>query len=115
MAIEVPSGPEIASLEERGHKNYWRFNFWLGRILDRPHWKTRALILVLSISLFRAFPDYEALSTPFAQATWRDAYSLRSGRSPPGHQGRLLLFQPFRPHRGLRPELFALVCCGKQS
>ena len=73
MAIEVPSGPEIASLEERGHKNYWRFNFWLGRILDRPHWKTRALILVLSISLFRAFPDYEALSTPFAQATWQHA------------------------------------------
>lgn len=71
MAIDERSGPWIASLEAYGLKRYWQFDLWLDRILDRPHWKTRALILVLSVSLFRAFPSYDALRTPFVQSTWR--------------------------------------------
>jgi hypothetical protein len=34
-------------------------------------WKWKALLLVLAISLFRAFPAYDALRTPHSQATFR--------------------------------------------
>jgi hypothetical protein len=35
-------------------------------------WKLKALLLVLGISLFRAFPAYDALRTPHSQATFRN-------------------------------------------
>lgn len=35
-------------------------------------WKWKALPLALAISLFRAFPAYDALATPHSQATFRD-------------------------------------------
>jgi hypothetical protein len=35
-------------------------------------WKWKALLLVLGISLFRAFPAYDALATPHSKATFRN-------------------------------------------
>ncbi len=43
------------------------------RILSGPGWKWKALLVVLAISLFRAFPSYDALATPFVETTWRNA------------------------------------------
>ncbi len=45
----------------------------LERLLAGSHWKWKALFAVLAISLFRAFPNYDALGTIFFQAKWRDA------------------------------------------
>ncbi len=43
------------------------------RILSGPGWRWKALLIVLAISLFRAFPSYDALATPFVETTWRNA------------------------------------------
>ena len=69
VAMDEASGARTPSLHKWGLRKYAQLDLWLDRILDRPHWKLRALILVLGLSLCRAFPSYDALSTPFAQAT----------------------------------------------
>ncbi len=43
-------------------------------VLNGPLWKGKALLVVLVLALFRAFPSYEALKTPFAESTWGHAF-----------------------------------------
>jgi hypothetical protein len=50
-----------------------RIDAGLDRLLAGPNWKWKALFVVLAISLFRAFPNYDSLGTIFFQAKWRDA------------------------------------------
>jgi hypothetical protein len=104
MAVDEPSGPWFASLEACAAKKYWQLDLWVGRILEQPHWKARALFLVLSVSLFRAFPSYDALSTPFAQATWQHAQTKiehplvdMSRLFPPGSHESKLTFRMAAP------------------
>jgi hypothetical protein len=42
------------------------------RLLAGPYWKWKAVCAVVALSLFRAFPDYDALRTTFHETTWRD-------------------------------------------
>jgi hypothetical protein len=49
-----------------------RINAGIDRILSGPYWKLKALCAVAAISLFRAFPSYDALGTDFHRGTWRD-------------------------------------------
>jgi len=50
-----------------------RFHAGFDRLLGGPHWKWKALFVVVAIALFRAFPNYDALGTFFFEAKWRDA------------------------------------------
>jgi hypothetical protein len=50
-----------------------RIDTGIDRLLSGPSWKWKALFAVLAISLFRAFPNYDALGTYFFEAKWRDA------------------------------------------
>ncbi len=43
-------------------------------VLSGPHWKVKALLAVLVLSLLRAFPSYDALQTPFAESTWSHTF-----------------------------------------
>ncbi|MGA2601003.1 MAG: hypothetical protein ABSH09_28900 [Bryobacteraceae bacterium] len=43
-------------------------------VLSGPHWKVKALLAVLVLSLLRAFPSYEALKTPFVESTWSHTF-----------------------------------------
>jgi len=49
-----------------------RVDAGIEKILAGTYWKLKALAVVLALSLFRAFPNYDALGTKFHQATWRD-------------------------------------------
>jgi hypothetical protein len=50
-----------------------RIDAGIERLLAGPQWNWKALCVVLAISLFRAFPNYDALGTLFFQTKWRDA------------------------------------------
>jgi hypothetical protein len=50
-----------------------RIDALIDRLLAGPYWKLKALCTVLAISLFRAFPNYDALGTNFFETKWRDA------------------------------------------
>ncbi|MGD0013564.1 MAG: hypothetical protein ABSD56_03940 [Bryobacteraceae bacterium] len=43
------------------------------RVLSDRHWKRASVFAVLLVSLFRAFPSYDALATAYDKGTWRDA------------------------------------------
>jgi len=66
-------------------------------VCSGPAWKSKALLLVLTISLFRAFPAYDALQTAHSRATFRnmlfqaDHLPCDMGRMfPPGsHESKL--------------------------
>jgi hypothetical protein len=49
-----------------------RIDAGIDRLISGPYWKLKALFAVLATALFRAFPSYDALQTPFSEATWRD-------------------------------------------
>jgi hypothetical protein len=49
-----------------------RVDAGIDRLLAGPNWKLKALCAVLAISLFRAFPNYDALGTNFFEKKWRD-------------------------------------------
>ena len=49
-----------------------RLNGAIDHLLSGPNWMSKALGAVLAISLFRTFPNYDALQTAFFQNTWRD-------------------------------------------
>ena len=42
-------------------------------VLDGKHWKWRATLFVLALSLFRAFPSYDGLFTGYDLGTWQRA------------------------------------------
>lgn len=50
-----------------------RFEAGVDRLFATRHWKIRAVLAILTISLFRAFPSYGALRTPFVAMTWASA------------------------------------------
>lgn len=50
----------------------YRIDAGIDRILSGPHWKLKALFAVVAVSLFRAFPSYDALWTSFVETKWRD-------------------------------------------
>jgi len=66
-------------------------------VLSEPNWKLKALGVVLVMSLFRAFPSYDAFRTEFVQMTWRHAQAkvddplLDTGRTfpPESHESKL--------------------------
>lgn len=66
--------PEIDNgvLEPMYTKLRSRIDGGIERILSGPHWKWKALLAVVAVSLFRAFPSYDALSTNFVETKWRD-------------------------------------------
>ena len=43
------------------------------RLTAGPHWKAKALVFILSFSLFRAFPNYNFLRAPGVPDTWKNA------------------------------------------
>jgi hypothetical protein len=45
----------------------------IAKLLSGPYWTWKALCAILAISLFRAFPNYDALGTLFFETKWRDA------------------------------------------
>jgi hypothetical protein len=49
---------------------------FLDLLLCRSYWKAKALALVLLITLFRAFPSYDALRWQYVESTWRDVQPL---------------------------------------
>jgi hypothetical protein len=49
-----------------------RIDAGIDRILSGPNWKWKALCAVVALSLFRAFPNYDALQTNFFETKWRD-------------------------------------------
>ncbi|MGC4056190.1 MAG: hypothetical protein QM757_45880 [Paludibaculum sp.] len=63
----------------------------LSRSLDAAatgrRWKVRALLTVLALVLFRAFPAYDALQTSFVQQKWHDAL-VKAGK-PLADMGKL--------------------------
>ncbi len=77
---------------------------WIDRLLSGPRWKLRALLVVLSLSLFRAFPSYDALRTDFVQAKWRavqikfdQPFADTSRLFPPGTHESQLTFRLTAP------------------
>src|SRR5215831_11375160 len=66
-----------------------------GRVLDRilrgPYWKGKALMVILAVTLFRAFPSYDALQWPYVQATWHSVEPLLE--HPWSDPGRFLTAQ----------------------
>jgi hypothetical protein len=63
------------SLESVSLQLQSKLSGWMRSVLSGPHWRTKALLAVVAISLLRAFPSYEALHTDFVKATWRNAES----------------------------------------
>jgi hypothetical protein len=57
-------------VSERAHGRIGRA---IDSILSGPNWKSKALLAVLTIALFRAFPGYDALRTQFVEAKWQYA------------------------------------------
>src|SRR6266404_5337525 len=53
-------------------RSWRRIDGGIDRILSGPYWKLKTLFAVVIISLFRAFPSYDALQTSFVEAKWRD-------------------------------------------
>jgi hypothetical protein len=49
-----------------------RIDAGIERLLSGPYWKLKALFAIVAISLFRAFPSYDSLRTPFSETTWRN-------------------------------------------
>jgi hypothetical protein len=41
------------------------------KLLSGPRWKWKALLVVLALSLLRAFPSYDGLATAYDRGTWR--------------------------------------------
>ena len=52
---------------------YARLDALAVRFTAGTHWKTRAMLLVLAFSLFRAFPNYNFLRAPGVAGTWEHA------------------------------------------
>jgi hypothetical protein len=48
----------------------------LDRLLGGSHWKGKALAVILLVTLFRAFPSYDALRWPYVESTWRHVQPL---------------------------------------
>lgn len=53
-----------------------RFDTAVQRLIAGPHWKARALFVILALTLFRAFPSYDALRWPYTKATWHNVQPL---------------------------------------
>jgi hypothetical protein len=66
------SPAESSHLERLYQKLRRHLDAGIDRLLSGPHWKLKGLGAVLALSLFRAFPSYDALGTNFHKATWRD-------------------------------------------
>jgi hypothetical protein len=66
------SPEENRSVERLYQKLRRHLDTGIDRLLSGPHWKLKALGAVLALSLFRAFPNYDALSTNFFETKWRD-------------------------------------------
>jgi hypothetical protein len=49
-----------------------RLGVFAVRLTTGPRWKARALLFVLSFSLFRAFPNYNVLRQPEVVNTWKE-------------------------------------------
>jgi hypothetical protein len=49
-----------------------RIDAGIDRLVSGPYWKLKALFAIVAIALFRAFPSYDSLRTPFSEMTWRD-------------------------------------------
>jgi hypothetical protein len=62
----------LAILELLYQKLRCRIDAGIDRLIAGPYWKLKALLAIVAISLFRAFPSYDALRTPFSETTWRD-------------------------------------------
>jgi hypothetical protein len=70
----VPGGASARNIEEPVHQRLsGRFDAGIDRLLAGPRWKFKAAIAVLGISLFRAFPGYDALRSGFVANTWMNA------------------------------------------
>jgi hypothetical protein len=48
----------------------------LDRLLCGSYWKYNALAVILAVTLFRAFPSYDALRRPYVEATWHNVQPL---------------------------------------
>lgn len=83
----APPIHESASLEHL----LLRLRAFLDQILEAAvaghRWKARALITVLVLVLFRAFPSYDALQSRFVQQKWQDA--LIKAEQPLADMGKL--------------------------
>ena len=62
-----------STLERLYQELRWGIDAVIDRVLAGPYWQWKALCTVLAISLFRAFPNYDALGTSFFETKWRDA------------------------------------------
>ncbi|MBN9659635.1 MAG: hypothetical protein J0H49_15740 [Acidobacteria bacterium] len=69
----APPIHEPASLEQLLLRVRALVDRTLEAVVSGPHWKARALITVLALVLFRAFPSYDALQSAFVQQKWHDA------------------------------------------
>jgi hypothetical protein len=79
--VECTVTPVIAQAERRALGLVWqevarRSDRVLDRVLRGSYWKSKALIVILTLTLFRAFPSYDALRWPYVQTTWRDIQPL---------------------------------------
>ena len=61
---------EDRSLESMYGTIHRRIDGGIDRILSGSHWKLKALLAILAVSLFRAFPSYDALQTTFVETKW---------------------------------------------
>ena len=53
-----------------------RCDIALDALVTGPRWKSRALLFILAVTLFRAFPSYDALSWTYVKATWHNVQPL---------------------------------------
>jgi hypothetical protein len=65
--------PEAGVVETFHREVRSRIDGGIDRLVSRPRWKTRVVIAILAITLFRAFPFYESIHTDFIEFTWATA------------------------------------------
>jgi hypothetical protein len=75
-AFSNASPSEESALAFAGQQFQRRVDNLAGWLLSGPRWKVKALAAILTLTLLRAFPSYDALRWPYVQATWRNVEPL---------------------------------------
>ena len=67
LTLEPPDQTGLGSVWSRlGHRS----DRTLDRLLRGSYWKPKALAVIVLMTLFRAFPSYDALRWPYVESTW---------------------------------------------
>jgi hypothetical protein len=76
MTATTPPPMHKLTLQSAWATLHRRCDIALDALVTGPHWKSKALLFIMVLTLFRAFPSYDALNWTYVRATWQNVQPL---------------------------------------